>query len=247
MRKLRKLILAAFLGACVPTVSSADTLTIVADEWPPFSGVSLPGKGISLDVIGEVLKRAGYQVETEVLPWARIMNGATSGQYDAIGSLFFDPELENYLTYADPFYETDVRLVQRAGSDHAFTSVEALRPFSFAVGDGFLYQDEFDRADYLNKVVVTTTLQAVQMVAHARVDLTLDSVDVVNHAVRSDDPSLRGLVEFAPGVLATQGIHMAVRNNLPNRDQVIQDFNTTLAEMRADGSLAKILEKHVGP
>ncbi|MBT8154122.1 transporter substrate-binding domain-containing protein [Epibacterium ulvae] len=247
MRTLRDIFLAAALALGLPTLSSAETLKIVADEWPPFSGASLPSKGISLDVICEVLKRAGYQVETEVVPWARIMNGATSGQYDVIGSLFFDPALESYLTYADAFYETDVRLVQRSGAEHAYTSVDALRPFSIAVGDGFLYQDEFDRADYLNKVVVTTTLQAVQMVAHARVDLTLDSVDVVNYAVHSDDPTLNGRVEFAPGVLATQGIHMAVRNDLPNRDQVIQEFNTTLAAMRADGSLAKVLKKHVGP
>lgn len=234
------------MGLALPLGLSAESLTIVADEWPPFSGAGLPDKGMSLDVISQVLTRAGYEVQTEVVPWARIIDGASSGQFDIIGSLFFDQSLEEYLTYGDAFYRTDVQLVQPRGGMHQFTTVDALRPYSIAVGDGFLYQDEFDRADYLRKTVVTTTLQAVQMVAHGRADLTLDSVDVVNYAIRTEDPALADLVEFAPGVLASQGIHMAVRNDLPNRDQVVADFNATLADMRADGSLADILVVHGG-
>ena len=225
-------------------LSQAQTMTIVADEWPPFSGASLPNKGMSLDVISTVLTKAGYDVETEVLPWARIMNNAKLGKVDIVGSLFFDADLTQHLSYAEPFYQTDVQLVRRKGTDHAYTSVEALKPYSIAVGAGFLYQDEFDRADYLNKIVVTETLQAAQMVAAGRADLTLDSVDVINHVIYTDAPELASQLEVAPGVLASQGIYMAVRNSLPNRDSVIRDFNRVLQSMRDDGSLERLLAVH---
>lgn len=244
MNRICNFIHALVLGCLASLPVSAEPLRIVADEWPPFSGEQLPNKGISLDVISQVLSRAGYEVETEVVPWARIMDGASEGRYDVIGSLFYDRTLEEYLTYSDAFFATDVRLVQRRGDRKAFQTVPDLRPYSIAVGDGFLYSDEFDRADYLNKIVVTTTLQAVQMVAFGRADLTLDSVEVVRYAIQHDAPELDGKVEFAPGVVASQGVHMAVRNDLPNRVQVVEDFNRTLREMERDGSLAAILAKH---
>jgi len=220
-------------------------LTIAADEWPPFSGNDLPGGGIALDITSAVLERAGYAVETVVVPWARIMDGARSGEFDIITSLFADAELAEFLTYSAPFYATDVQLVQPAGASHSYDNVRDLVPFSIAVGDGFLYQDEFDRADYLKKVVVTTTQQAIQMVAHGRVDLTLDSVDVVRYVIDVQDPALADRVELAPGVLASQSIHMAVRSDLDDSATIVADFNATLAQMQADGSLEALLSRHV--
>lgn len=233
------------LALSVGAQEASKRLSVVADEWPPFSGAELPEQGISLHVISSVLREAGYDVETRVLPWARIMDGAERGEFDIIGSLFFDPELTQYLTYSAPYYQTDVRFVRRVGSALSFSTVRNLKGLKIAVGDGFLYQDEFDRATYLDKIVVTTTLQALQMVAFERADLTVDSVDVVNYSTNSLDKSLDGQLEFAPGVLATQPIHMAVRNNLPMRDEVIADFNATLEKMNRDGTLDQLLQVHV--
>ncbi len=229
----------------VTATAQTAPLLAAADEWPPFSGVDLPGQGMSLDVIHTVLTEAGYDVTTRVVPWARLMGDADIGQFDIIGSLFADPELEEYLIYSDPFFLTEVRLVQPVGETYAFTTVADLRPFSIAVGDGFLYEDEFDRATYLEKHVVTTTLQAIQMVAAGRVDLTLDSVDVVRHTITHDDPNLKDRVTFADGVLARQDIHMAIRRDVEGSQEIVDAFNATLAKMRRDGRLETLLMRHV--
>lgn len=224
--------------------ASASSLTVVADEWPPYSGEALPSKGLSLDVIRSVLERAGYQVEVAVIPWARIMDGARKGSFDVVGSLFLTENLKPHVTYSEPYYTTEVNFLRRVGARQTFAKPNDLRPFSIAVGDGFHHSEEFDSADYLNKVVVTTTLQSVQMVAHGRVELTLDSAEVIHHALEREDPSLQGMVEFLPKPLASRGIHMAVRNDLPMRDKVIADFNRMLGEMRKDGSFAALLANH---
>ncbi|KMW57186.1 ABC-type amino acid transporter [Candidatus Rhodobacter oscarellae] len=247
MKKLAHICaITALLWGASPALADQRTLTVVADEWPPFSGEALPNKGISLDVISTILTRAGYEVRTSVLPWARIMSMATEQDIEIVGSLFFDPEMTEFVTYAEPFFSTDVRLVAQTGSVIAYTSVEDLRPYSIAVGTGFLYQDEFDQADYLNKVEVTTTLQAMRMLADGRVDLTLDSEDVINYSFRNHDPSLAQRIALQPGVLASQDIHMAVGNSVENRDAIIADFNRVLGEMRADGSLDQLLAVHTG-
>ena len=220
------------------------SIRVVADEWPPFSGDNLPNGGISLDVIATVLRRAGYEVETAILPWARIMDGAPKGDYDVVGSLFYDPEIATYMTYGDPFFSTEVRFLQQAGAGLEVTGLDSLQGHSIAVGDGFLYEEKFDRATNLNKLVVTTALQGIQMVAHGRADLTLDSVEVLNHSIRHGAPEITDAVEFLPFVLATHDIHMAVFGGLENKDQVVADFNRVLAEMREDGSLSELLQKH---
>ena len=171
----------------------AKTLTVVADEWPPFSGEALPNKGISLDVIRSVLERAGYQVEVAVVPWARIMDGARKESYDLIGSLFHTEDLKKHVTYSDSYYTTEVKFLRKIGSDHNYGSLDDLRALSIAVGDGFLYSEAFDQADFLNKLVVTTTLQCVRMVAHGRADLTLDSEEVVRYALEHQDNTLKSL------------------------------------------------------
>lgn len=226
------------------STSADQPLRIVADEWPPFSGESLPGQGISVDVISTVLTRAGYQVRAQILPWARIMDGARKDEYDIVGSLFSDPDIATFMTYGNPFYQTEIRFLRQAGSTIEVNAYQDLASHSIAVGDGFLYSPQFDADAALNKQVVSTAIQGIQMVAHGRADLTLDSNDVLRYSTKTQDPGLADRVEMLPFVLARQGIHMAMRQTHPQAGQIIADFNRTLGEMQADGSLAALLAKH---
>ncbi|MEL7467813.1 MAG: transporter substrate-binding domain-containing protein [Pseudomonadota bacterium] len=246
---LALMVVLAVLGT-LPTSGTAHAqtpvLTVVADEWPPFSGKDLPGQGMSPDIIAQVLQRAGYRAEVSILPWARIMHGVRSetAEFQIIGSLFYDDELAGLIDYSNAYVETEVKFVRRVGTDAEFKDLSSLKSYSIAVGDGFLYEDNFDRAQELNKVVVTTALQGVQLVAAGRADLTLDSSDVINYAVSVQDPTLEGKIEYLDKVLATRGIHMAVMSNVPNREQIINDFNAALRSMSDDGSLDRLLAKH---
>ena len=243
---IRSLFLAfSFLCLALLPARSGETVRVVADEWPPFSGTELPGRGISVDVITQVLTRAGYDVKSDILPWARIMAEAKSDSFDVVGSLFYDADIATYMNYGEPFYQTEVKFLRRAGADHQVNGFEDLQQYSIAVGDGFLYAPAFDRAEDLNKIVVPTALQGIQMVAFDRADLTLDSVEVLQHSIADEGPDLAERVELLPFVLATHGIHMAVRKSHPQGQAIVADFNRVLNEMKADGSLARVLSKHI--
>jgi polar amino acid transport system substrate-binding protein len=223
---------------------AGSTIRVVADEWAPFGGQDLPNGGISLDVISAVLTRAGYTVSVEIVPWERAVQGTQDGTYDVLGNLFKDVELEKTMTFSDPFYNTEVRFVQKAGGEIEYSSLDSLRPYTIAVGAGYLYEEAFDHADDLRKHEVTTVVQGVRMVASGRVDLTLDSMDVINHVLRNSAPELAEQVTFLSRPLSTRNVHMGVRNDLPVREKLVGDFNRVLAEMQADGSLDGILAKH---
>ena len=62
--------------------------------------------------------------------------------------------------------------------------------------------------------------------------------------MKTEDPGLTERVEFIANPLAKREVRMAVRNNLPGKKKLIADFNRTLQEMRADGSLEALLVHH---
>lgn len=216
----------------------------VVDDWAPFGGEQLPNGGISLDVMTTVLERLGYEVKPSIVPWERAVEGVKTGDYDVIGNIFYLPELEESITFSQPFFESEVRFIQRRGSGYTFSDLNSLRPYSIAVGAGYFYEEGFDNAEYLNKREVTTVLQGIRMVAGGRVDLTLDSADVLQHLISTELPELADDLEILPTPLAVQHIHMAVRNDFESSEELLASFNSILAEMRADGSLSELFSKH---
>ena len=175
-------------------------VNVVVDPWAPFGGAELHNGGISLDVISTVLTRAGYDVETHIVPWQRAIEGTKKGRYDVLGNLFYEPEMETHLTYSAPFYQSEVRFVRQRGTNHTYVTLDSLRSLSIAVGAGYLYEEEFDRAVYLRKTEVTSVIQGLRMVANGRVDLTLDSVDVLNFVISQNAPELADDILFQYGV-----------------------------------------------
>ena len=248
MRLIRSIIIGTVLIAISGVGSAlAETpivIKAVVDEWAPFGGEELPNRGISLDVMTAVLTRAGYQVEAEIVPWERALNGIKNGHYDVIGNLFPEQSMAPYMVFSDPFYETQVQFIKHKGNNATYSDLDSLKPYSIAVGEGYFYEENFDQANHLDKQVVTTVVQGVRMVANGRVDLTLDSVDVLNYVIHVQEPSLLERVELLPKPLAYQQVHMGIRKGLEGRDQLVADFNRVLNEMRDDGSLEEILKKH---
>ena len=228
--------------ACFLSIAStAEKLVVVADEWPPFSGERLPNKGISPHIITSVLRKAGYEVDVKILPWARIMHGAKNNEFDIVGSLFYSEDLLPFMEYSDPYYDTDIVFVKKKSSTITYTNLKELTPHRIAVGDGFLYSPAFDNANYLNKIIATTTLQCVQLVAHDRADITLDSIDVLNYTLDNEAKEIKNKLEYMTPKLSTQSLYMAVNNSLANRKKIIDDFSTTLNAMKLDGTYQALI------
>ena len=53
---------------------------LAVSEWPPFAGEHLPGNGVGVDTLRQMLARAGYQLELVWLPWTRaVRDGSGAG------------------------------------------------------------------------------------------------------------------------------------------------------------------------
>ncbi|MFY2506850.1 transporter substrate-binding domain-containing protein [Vibrio pectenicida] len=72
----------------VSQLTSATTLKMSQDLWPPYIMNSVQGSGIAHDIVADALVSAGYDLEFSIKPWTRVLKETKSGQSDVIISLW---------------------------------------------------------------------------------------------------------------------------------------------------------------
>jgi polar amino acid transport system substrate-binding protein len=83
--KLWILAIILFLFPVTAWPEDAETITLVADEWPPFN--SVPGseeEGYLVDVARAVFVKKGINVSYKLLPWKRAIELTRNGKYNGI-------------------------------------------------------------------------------------------------------------------------------------------------------------------
>lgn len=88
MDRLLRILWCVWIFAGVPWPAHGATITLVADEWPPFNGK--PGsrrEGYIVDIARKVFEGHGYTVVYTLAPWTRAVEMTRTGEADgAIGA-----------------------------------------------------------------------------------------------------------------------------------------------------------------
>jgi polar amino acid transport system substrate-binding protein len=74
---------------CVAVLSAADTVTLRADAYLPFSGDPKAAKpGSIIEIAKRVFEKAGYTVDFQNMPWTRTLDEVRAGKIDgAVGAM----------------------------------------------------------------------------------------------------------------------------------------------------------------
>ncbi|MBV8660035.1 MAG: transporter substrate-binding domain-containing protein, partial [Burkholderiales bacterium] len=78
-------ILIVVLALWLPAYAHAEKLVFATTEFPPFiiqQGTELTG--VDVDVLHELCKRVGVEVEIRTMPWTRALAYVKGGQVDGI-------------------------------------------------------------------------------------------------------------------------------------------------------------------
>ncbi len=245
---MKHILIAALCGASLaaqpgdPSEQAPQVVEVAIDDWAPFGGENLLCKGISGHIISEALARAGYEPRIIIIPWARIQKYHQEGVIDFHANQFWAEDVAQWAHFSEPYYKTRTLFLKRKGSDIEYDTLEALRDLRIGVGIGYYYSLEFDKADFLNKIEAETTEQCIGMLLRDRIDLTLDSEEVLRHTIHTSYPEAKELLELIPRPLAIQDIYLVARQDNPGGIAVIERFNQALAEMKKDGSYPKIIQ-----
>ena len=120
-----------------PTGLVGGKITVASNiAYPPFeSSPRGEPKGFDIDLMNEIGKRAGFEVEYENVRFDSILRGIDADLFDAaISAMTITKEREQQIDFSDPYFNADQALLVR--SDSEVQSVDELTEASVGVQAG---------------------------------------------------------------------------------------------------------------
>lgn len=222
----------------------AQKLRLVADAWPPFTDTTLLNDGLATDIVSTALARAGYASDFEQVPWARALRGVGEGRYDVLVNAWHSEERKTLGQFSAEYLVNRVRFLKRKDAPIEFNTLQQLHTYPIAVVRGYAYSPPFDDDVSLQKVPVHSFAMAVRMVVADRVKLTLEDEYVARYYLAQESVKVRNAVEFLPKPLSENSLHILVSLKNPQHAAIVAGFDREIAEMKADGSYARLLKQH---
>jgi L-cystine transport system substrate-binding protein len=218
------------------------TLTVATEgTYKPFSYHDESGElvGYDVDVAKAVAAKLGLEVTFQETEWAAIFAGLESNRFDVIANqVSINDEREQKYSLSDPYTVSPGALIVRTDNT-AITGFDDLEGKKAAQSPT---SNWYELATSYGAVIedVEGWNESVTLLRDGRIDFTLndkltfldyvatEGVDDITIVAETDDPSLSA---FA----------LTKKN-----EKLTTDINAALAELAADGTLAKIGEKYFG-
>jgi polar amino acid transport system substrate-binding protein len=231
------------LAACVQALAAAATtapLQITTEHSPPSSMRDADGAiiGRATDKVRELMARSGTEYSIEQLPWKRAFLTAQTQQQGCVYSTSRTPEREALFKWVGPTDEAEWQFWGRADHKFQLNSIEDARKLRIGtyIGDA---RDDYLRSRGFQVDAVSNDLVNPQKLLLGRIDLW---------AVATRNGSA-GRTQFSWSdqvvpllVFHRVKVYLACNPAVP--DELIDRLNATLADMRRDGTLARIDRKY---
>lgn len=234
-------------------VLAKKVINLATSERAPYIGQELPNKGYVHELVTHVFERAGYEVNINFYPLARSLYLTKSGIVDGMMPTYYDSSLLTDIAYSAAFYGGNFGLMKKKsstipfdfnGNDSLVILFEKLKNYSIGVVRGVIISPEFEQANFLTKHLVSKDIFNLDMINFDRVDLIVIDKYTAADLVVNHRPHLIGKLEFISPFISPNKYHVAFSRKSKNYLQFTADFNQSLAEVTADGTFKKILNKH---
>ncbi|MBE7036647.1 MAG: amino acid ABC transporter substrate-binding protein [Ruminococcaceae bacterium] len=212
-------------------------LTVATNaEFPPFEyfeGEKIVGADI--DMMEAIAEKMGVTLEITHIDFDAALTGAATGKYDiALSGITANDERRKNMAFTDDYYVASQAVIVMAEGEYKKVEDLAGKTISCqegTTGEQYLLDNEYK-------------VQSFKTGAEAISALTAGKVD----AVVIDDAVAKALSEKQNGKTVVLDEPMtkenyAIATKLGN-DELISEINAALAEIKADGTLAKIFEKY---
>jgi len=251
MRKVRIAGLAAVAAALLTQPAAACALRFAWTPWEPFHYRDRTGtmQGVDHDLVTEAMRRMGCSLTWEEVPRSRGQELLKEGRVDAVAGTSMTADRTEYALFSDRLRPGINVLFVRKGeaAAHGFTTLEELARSGFRLGVvlGSRYSQEYERlindgslAD--NLIPVGSSDLALQMLVRGRLDGFIEGRIVGRRLVRRENQT-DAVEEHPMTIAAHDAFVMFSRRSVP--PALVRRFNEALAEMEADGTLARILDQ----
>ena len=237
--------------ALTSLTAAAETITIVADEWPPFNAKpDSDAEGYMVDIARAVFEAKGISVEYRNVPWKRAIVGTKAGKYTgAIGASKNDAE--GFIFPEEKLARNVLAFYVKKGNPWRFRGLESIKEIHLGTIGGYDYrrwlseyiQANSEKQDKVQVITGDVPLQRnINKLLAGRIDVVVDNeasirwvakrlgvLDEIKAAGYGQEPSYC-YIAFSPG--------------LPQSLKYAKLLSDGIVELRANGNLQKILDKY---
>jgi len=228
----------AFAGTFVLAATNTHPTAFLVDGKPT---------GVLVDLVTEAFRREGHSVTIKLMPWARCLESARTGQVDGVFSSFKLPERELFLDFPkEALSAQSIVFFARKDTKLSFDGdFGALRDVRIGVILGTSYGEELDVALHdgtFHRIEISNTIESsLRWLALGRVDLVPSF-----RAVAEAEAKRLGLfsqISSLPKVIETVPTYIGF-TRVRNMRKLSEAFDRSMTAMRQDGSYRRIVEKY---
>jgi glutamine transport system substrate-binding protein len=225
---------------------SAETLRVVTDpSFVPFEMMDQEtGEmiGFDMDIIREVGKRAGFDIDLNTMDFNGIIPALQTGNVDiAIAGITITEEREKIVDFSDPYYDSGLRILVRLSDD-------SVTEFSDLEGKKIGTKIGSTSYNYLTKTLdedggVTPYPGSADMymaLMSRAIDAVFYDAPNVGYFARTKG---EGKVKTIGPLYEGQQYGIALKDG----SEWVDEVNAALASMKEDGTYKTIYEKWFGP
>ena len=226
--------------------------SFVSDPFPPFAGSDLEDNGVFWQITKAALQTQGIEATLSFAPFKRALKDSKNGKYDGLILAVLNKEREQWFLFSSYVFVQKTVFFKLANRDDLNFNgdIKSLvnQKLIIAVLRGASMTEEFDNADYLNKILVSHIELAFRMLARGRVDLVISGLLNGKATLQSldeqDNQNYRELINVLQPTLKDNYYHIAFSKKTPNYEMKVEIFNKGLMEIKENGTFNAILIKN---
>ncbi len=248
---MRKLLIASVLGFVAFTASATDLLDTVKQRgtlkvalegtYPPFN-YRENGQltGFDVEIANALAQKLGVKAEFTTTEWSGILAGLQAGKYDVIiNQVGITPKRQEAFDFSDPYVLSQAQLVVRKNETRSLKSLNDLKGLKLGVGQGTNYADMARAVAGVDVKTYPGEQEYLQDLALSRIDAALNDTLMIPYLIKKTNLPLK------PGAAVGE----ASSNGIPftkNNPKFKAALNKALADIKADGTYARISQKYFG-
>ncbi|MFB9884946.1 transporter substrate-binding domain-containing protein [Balneatrix alpica] len=240
---MKSLIFAAALALLAP-FASAEKMTAVYGDWPPFFTTDPARPGAAMEIVRAAFASQGMELDIKVLNWSEVIEGTAQGEYDIHSGAWFMEERTMILSFSEPYLQNNIKFIKRKGNSFDYKGLNSLEGKKVGVIKDYGYGDEFNNDLTFTRVEADELMQHIHALVAGEIDLSLEDELVARSIIAEADASLLEQIEFTSGALSTQNLHVAVGNLHADKDKIISAFNAGLKAIKDNGTYEQILQNY---
>ncbi|MBF0595669.1 MAG: transporter substrate-binding domain-containing protein [Candidatus Omnitrophica bacterium] len=239
------------LGVGLAGMASAETITVAADPWMPYTGEAGASRlGYCVDVVKAIYEPAGYTVEYQTFPWSRDVADVAANRIDAIiGASRMDCP-------TCLFPDSAIGMVQNSayvakGDTWKYAGVSSLAGRRLGVVEGYSYDDgpldayiKDTDVPAVRKSSGTDALQKnIDRLVSGRLDVVVENDRVMKNAL-DDFGWPEDSVTLAGTVNEEQKIFLAFAPDKVTTVKLMRVWTDGIRQLRSTGKLKEIMARY---